>query len=38
MAEFWTTYLLPGLIILGKILLIVVPMLLAMAYLTLAER
>jgi len=38
MAEFWSGYLLPGLIILGKILLIVVPMLLAMAYLTLAER
>jgi NADH-quinone oxidoreductase subunit H len=38
MAEFWTGYLLPGLIILGQILLIVVPMLLCMAYLTLAER
>lgn len=38
MAEFWSIYLLPGLIILGKILLIVVPMLLCMAYLTLAER
>ena len=38
MAEFWSTWLLPFLIILGKILLIAVPMLLAMAYLTLAER
>ncbi|MEC9348038.1 MAG: NADH-quinone oxidoreductase subunit NuoH [Pseudomonadota bacterium] len=38
MAEFWSDYLLPFLIILGQILLIVVPMLLAMAYLTLAER
>ena len=38
MADFWTAYLLPFIIILGKILLIVVPMLLAMAYLTMAER
>ncbi|ANK81189.1 NADH-quinone oxidoreductase subunit NuoH [Minwuia thermotolerans] len=38
MADFWSGYLLPFIIILGKILLIVVPMLLAMAYLTLAER
>ncbi|WP_281016547.1 MULTISPECIES: NADH-quinone oxidoreductase subunit NuoH [unclassified Minwuia] len=38
MVEFWSVWLLPFLIILGKILLIAVPMLLAMAYLTLAER
>ncbi len=38
MVEFWDTYLLPTLIIVGKILLIVVPMLVAMAYLTLYER
>jgi len=38
MVEFWSAWLLPFLIILGKILLIAVPMLLAMAYLTLAER
>ncbi|WP_169545613.1 NADH-quinone oxidoreductase subunit NuoH [Sneathiella aquimaris] len=38
MVEFWDTYLLPTLIIIGKILLIVVPMLVAMAYLTLYER
>ncbi|WP_169569210.1 NADH-quinone oxidoreductase subunit NuoH [Sneathiella limimaris] len=38
MVEFWDQYLLPTLIIVGKILLIVVPMLVAMAYLTLYER
>ena len=38
MAEFWTGYLLPFLLILGKILLFVVPLLVAVAYLTYAER
>lgn len=38
MVEFWDQYLLPTLIIVGKILLIVLPMLIAMAYLTLYER
>ncbi|MAL79728.1 MAG: NADH-quinone oxidoreductase subunit NuoH [Sneathiella sp.] len=38
MAEFWTLYLLPGLTIVGQILLIVVPLLVAVAYLTLYER
>jgi NADH-quinone oxidoreductase subunit H len=38
MAEFWTGYLLPFLLILGKILLFVVPLLIAVAYLTYAER
>ncbi|USG59634.1 NADH-quinone oxidoreductase subunit NuoH [Sneathiella marina] len=38
MAEFWNIYLLPALIIIGYILLIVVPLLVAVAYLTLYER
>ncbi len=38
MVEFWDQYLLPTIIIVGKILLIVLPMLVAMAYLTLYER
>jgi NADH-quinone oxidoreductase subunit H len=38
MAEFWTDYLLPFLWILGKILLFVVPVLICVAFLTLAER
>ena len=38
MAEFWDIYLLPALIIVGQILLIVVPLLVAVAYLTLYER
>ncbi|MEX0583180.1 MAG: NADH-quinone oxidoreductase subunit NuoH [Sneathiella sp.] len=38
MVEFWDIYLLPGLIIVGQILLIVVPLLVAVAYLTLYER
>lgn len=38
MVEFWDIYLLPALIIIGKILLIVVPLLVAVAYLTLYER
>jgi NADH-quinone oxidoreductase subunit H len=38
MAELWTTYLLPGALIVGYIVAILVPLLLAVAYLTLAER
>jgi NADH-quinone oxidoreductase subunit H len=38
MAEFWDTFLLPALIIVGYILLIVLPLLVAVAYLTLYER
>lgn len=38
MAELWNIYLLPGLEIAGYVLLIVVPLLGAVAYLTLAER
>jgi NADH:ubiquinone oxidoreductase subunit H len=38
MAELWNIYLLPGLEIVGYVLLIVVPLLGAVAYLTLAER
>lgn len=38
MAEFWNIYLLPGLEIAGYVLLIVLPLLGAVAYLTLAER
>lgn len=38
MAEFWDTFLLPALIIVGYILLIVGPLLVAVAYLTLYER
>lgn len=38
MAEFWDSYLLPLLLIVGKILLFVVPLLIGMAYLTYAER
>ena len=38
MAEFWTDYLLPFLWIVGKILLFAVPVLIAVAFLTLAER
>ena len=38
MAEFVDVYLLPGLWIVGKILLFVVPLLIGMAYLTYAER
>lgn len=38
MAEFWTAYALPTVIIVGQILAIVVPLLGAVAYLTLAER
>jgi NADH-quinone oxidoreductase subunit H len=38
MAEFWDIYLWPGIIIVSQILLIVLPLLGAVAYLTLAER
>ena len=38
MAEFWDVYLLPGIIMVGQILLIVLPILGCVAYLTLAER
>jgi NADH-quinone oxidoreductase subunit H len=38
MASIWDGYLLPGIIIVGQILLIVVPLLGAVAYLTFAER
>jgi NADH-quinone oxidoreductase subunit H len=38
MAELWTAYLLPGAVIVGQIVAILVPLLLAVAYLTLAER
>ncbi len=38
MAEFWNGYLLPGILILAQILVLVVPLLLAVAYLTLMER
>lgn len=38
MAEFWTGYLFPGIIILLQILLIIVPLLVGVAYLTYAER
>ena len=38
MASFWDGYLLPGIIIVGQILLIVAPLLGAVAYLTFAER
>ena len=38
MTEFWDIYLWPGIIIVGQILLIVLPLLGAVAYLTLAER
>ena len=38
MAEFWNVYLWPGIIILGQILLIVLPVTGAVAYLTFAER
>jgi len=38
MAEFWDIYLLPGIIMVGQILLIVLPLLGCVAYLTLAER
>tara|TARA_R110002110_G_scaffold91000_9_gene236578 strand:- start:860 stop:1891 length:1032 start_codon:yes stop_codon:yes gene_type:complete len=38
MADFWNIYLLPGLEIAGYVLLIIVPLLGAVAYLTLAER
>tara|TARA_Y100001936_G_scaffold247970_1_gene294902 strand:- start:233 stop:1264 length:1032 start_codon:yes stop_codon:yes gene_type:complete len=38
MASFWDGYLWPGLIIVGQILLIVLPIMGAVAYLTLAER
>lgn len=38
MAEFWEGYGLPGLIIIGQILLIIVPLLVAVAYLTYMER
>ena len=38
MAEFWDIYFWPGIIIVGQILLIVLPLLGAVAYLTLAER
>ena len=38
MAELWTAYLLPTVWIVGGILLIIVPLLLSMAYLTYAER
>jgi NADH-quinone oxidoreductase subunit H len=38
MAEFWGIYLWPGIVIVGQILLIVLPLLGAVAYLTLAER
>ncbi|HEX9646375.1 MAG TPA: NADH-quinone oxidoreductase subunit NuoH [Alphaproteobacteria bacterium] len=38
MDELWTSYLWPGAVLVGKVLLIVVPLLLAVAYLTYAER
>ena len=38
MADLWSAYLLPGAIIVGQIVAILVPLLLAVAYLTLAER
>ncbi len=38
MAEFWEIYLLPTIIIVGQILAIIVPLMVAVAYLTLAER
>jgi NADH-quinone oxidoreductase subunit H len=38
MAELWTTYLWPGVIIVASILAIIVPLLLGIAYLTYAER
>ena len=38
MLEFWTSYLLPFLIIAGEILLVAVPVMIFMAFLTLAER
>ncbi len=38
MAELWSIYLWPGVIIVAKIVAILVPLLLAVAYLTLAER
>jgi NADH-quinone oxidoreductase subunit H len=38
MAELWTTYLLPGALIVAHIVAILVPLLVAVAYLTLAER
>jgi NADH-quinone oxidoreductase subunit H len=38
MAELWTNYLWPGVIIVASILAIIVPLLLAIAYLTYAER
>jgi NADH-quinone oxidoreductase subunit H len=38
MAELWTVYLWPGAILVAKVLLIVVPLLVAVAYLTYAER
>ena len=38
MASFWDGYLWPGLIIVGQILLIILPIMGAVAYLTLAER
>ncbi len=38
MAEFWDIYALPTVIIVGQILLIVIPLLVAVAYLTLYER
>jgi NADH-quinone oxidoreductase subunit H len=38
MADLWSAYLLPGAIIVGQIIAILVPLLLAVAYLTLAER
>ena len=38
MTELWQTYLLPTIIIVGQIMAIIVPLLVAVAYLTLAER
>jgi NADH-quinone oxidoreductase subunit H len=38
MVEFWEGYALPGVIIVGQILLVTVPLLLSVAYLTYAER
>jgi len=38
MAEFWTTYGLPTVLLIGEILAIIVPLLVAVAYLTYAER
>ena len=38
MAEFWDGYLWPGIIMVGQILLIIVPIMGGVAYLTLAER